>query len=251
MSSFPPEWFDLKNYNETRKFKRKQWRDVFEIRRNLYRDYLIYTADARSAGVDLCGYHSSDVVRLREELVWHSLHVCDGLSSIDDVWVGCGAVSGSLKALIDLDYVFLRRMVGGERLEDIVSDFPAEISDICNRTAYIDFSRTDAAIIADFKKWLAMKREQFGYQPSCEKPLSVSAVANLYSNCVLPYLDLRLNELFYGRNKRVYRWRKYSDILFPPGALPDGSNGEDKVRLITHKMAIKILESDVQLFDPC
>ena len=250
MGKFPPDWFDLGNYEPTRKFKPNEWRDVFESRRGLYKDYLSYTEAARENGLNLQEWHSSEVVRLREELSYHSRHVRCNISDINDVWAGCGAVSDGLRALIDLDNIFLRRLVKRDELRNIIDDYPIETSNICNQTAYIDFSRTDTAIIADFKKWLVMKREKLGYQPS-GKPLSVSAIANFYPNCVLPYLDLRLNEIFHGRINRVYTWNKYADILFPIGALPAGSNGVDKVRLTTHKMAIRILESDINLIDPC
>lgn len=259
MEKFPPEWFDLAKYEPTRKFTRKQWRDVFEYRRELFRRYLQYTAAARAEGMDLRGYHSTEVCRVRAELTYCSRHVHIGIWPIEDVWLDCsevghsknllGAVKNSENILYDLDDLFLRR-IKGEKLQDIIDDFSAEVRAAYDHAVYVDFSRTDAAIIADFKEWLQMKRQKWGYKQNV-KPLPVSAVASLYPNRVLPYLDLYLNDYFHGKETRARKWRDFADVLFPPGVLGETADPVARVRQATGKMAMKILNSENQLFDPC
>lgn len=251
-----PEWFDLKLYKKTQKYTRRQWAADFQIRRDIYQRLLEIRDEVREyaeyTGCSVYGLWSSrqaDLEILRIRIHAAAKYQIPAQSAGDS---SKAASRASIKYWeCKADAICIAKTDKQE-----ATNFEAKgLDNILEASAWVDFSRTDNAIIEDFKAWLKEQREWRGYGNI--KILNRGEIARLYPNRVLPFLDLWLwNEINKPNNKFgnglfTYNWRKMNALLFPPETLTAkevASKTAETLRKTTYKQAMRILKCDVLLF---
>ncbi|MCF7530312.1 DUF6387 family protein [Neisseria lisongii] len=261
MNKFPPDWFDLKNYAVCKHFGRVAWALAINTRRKLYYDFV---------------HHYQDKIRDVEELLRNlkeassSNHLVLEWRQPDFVFHGDGysfteygwrwSIQGkNLGETMRAEWVFPRneedfknqRKFGANaeyQLDSYEVGLNEKAEDYFLESCYLaNFDFSDEQLIADFKCWLALKREkQFkksGDAQKIGKELTKTIKTRLYQQRILPYMDLYLYSLFSGVNRPSYA--QIADILFPPDAIEWEKDYGEIIRETIHPKAIKILESIV------
>lgn len=272
MGKFPPDWFDLKNYDVCRyvhnvyeRFGRSEWALVINTRRKLYYDFINYYKDTEIDTGEL-------LANLREASL--SNHLALEWKQPDFVSIGGGhsftefgwswGFDGGLNKLGNLmrsEWVFPRdedefeieREFGANakyQLDSYEVGINEEAEDYFLESCYLaNFDFSDEQIIADFKTWLFSKREkqfnQFRDGGDMGREMTKTMRARLHEQRILPYMDLYLYLLFSGIVKPTYA--EIAEVLFPPDFVEWTKDYAEVLRETIHPRAIKILESPVLL----
>ena len=250
-----PEWFDLKLYEKTRKYTRRQWAADFQIRRDIYKKLLEIRNEAQIYAENT-EYSAFIYWKKRPDLgvLKTQIHMAVKYQNLAQT---AGDTSKAISRAIVKYYECKADAIEiAETDRQKAAKFEADgLDNILEASACVDFSRTDNAIIEDFKAWLKEQREWRGYGNI--KILDRGEIARLYPNRVLPFLDLWLwNEINapnnrFGNGLFAYNWKKMNALLFPPETLTAkeaASKTAETLRKTTYKQAMRILNCDVLPF---
>lgn len=253
MGGFAPAWFDLGCYEKTRKYKRREWAADFQIRRELYRQLLELREDyAFAAAQEPLGFRLEDWQRYTSVQLLQM-----ELKATATFHFNLAGTPGDTSKAVDrliLSYFDLLREVDKliEASAQQSADFAYDkYSYLTDWSVTVDSSRSDTAIIEDFKQWLATQRKINGYGNT--KALDNGVVARLYENRVLPYLDCWLWQEIgqYEEKASAYSWAQKLAVIFPSDSLSKAEAAvktTETLRKTTHRLAMDILRRDVLPF---
>ena len=256
-----PKWFDLKLYEKTRKYTRRQWAADFQIRREIYQHLLKIREEVKCYAEENAAYNvyqdwekRTDVRLLKTELYAAALYpniaqtAGDTSNAIGRLAVDYEALCLYARAIEEMETERTERQEEADRQSKLFRYW-------LENSISVDFTKTDELIISDFKAWLKEERALRGYGDI--KALNNGEIARLYPNRVLPFLDLWLwNEIRepsgkFGNGLFTYNWRKMNALLFPPETLTAkevASKTAETLRKTTYKQAMRMLKCDVLPF---
>lgn len=270
MRKFPPDWFDLKNYdvcrfalNEYERFGRAEWALVINTRRKLYYDFMHYYKNDMTPMENLLNNLREASLSNHLALEWKQPRFV--FSGGGYSFTECGwrwSIQGdNLGDYMRSEWVFYRneddfekeRLLGANaeyQLDSYEVGINEEREDWFLESCYwANFDFSDEQLIKDFTIWLALKREkqfnQFPRDKKAAKELTKAMKARLHEQRVLPYMDLYLYSLFSGIEKPTYA--EIAEVLFPPDSVEWTKDYAEVLRETIHPRAIKILESPVLL----